>query len=218
MRTKIALGLAGVLLAGGLASCSSSSSSGPIAEFGGTGSANGLLGDELTPATNEPALTLAEGTGGTYRLLPKTAGKVTLVYFGYTHCPDICPTFMADIAEAIRQSTPTVQAKVAVVFISVDPKRDSAVVIKKWLSHFSPNFIGLRGPITQIIAAQKELGVPSSKVLPHSKNGYTVEHSAELLAFTPDRKAHVVYTDGPSTISDLKHDLAILTTDKAYGA
>jgi hypothetical protein len=60
------------------------------------------------------------------------------------------------------------------------------------------------------------MGVPASRVKPHSKHGYTVEHSAELLAYTPDRVGHVLYTEGPTTISDLRHDLAILTTSTAY--
>lgn len=151
-------------------------------------------------------------------LLRRTKGHVTLLYFGYTHCPDICPTIMADTAQAIRQSSPAVRAKVGVVFISVDPKRDTDPVLRHWLDHFNPSFVGLRGSINEVIKAQRELGVPLSKVT-HGKNQkYTVQHSAELLAFTPDHKAHLLYLDGPTTISDLQHDLAILTTDKAWGA
>jgi protein SCO1/2 len=207
-----------VLLVAALAAACGSSGPQPLAIVHGGTNANGLLGDMLQPPTREPSFTLEDTAGKTYNLRQETAGKVTLVYFGYTHCPDICPTFMADIAQALRESTPAVRAKVAVAFVSVDPRRDSTTVIRKWLNHFNPAFIGLRGTIRQIIAVQRELGVPVSRVLPHSKHGYTVEHSAELLAFTPDHLAHILYTEGPTTISDLRHDLAALTTDKTWGA
>ncbi|HVT21360.1 MAG TPA: SCO family protein [Mycobacteriales bacterium] len=172
----------------------------------------------LSPPTTEPAVVLDDTASRPYHLIRAARGKVVLVYFGYTHCPDICPTMMADVAQALRESSAAVRADVDVVFISVDPVRDTPRVIRHWLDHFNPAFVGLRGSIGRVIAIQKAMGVPVSKVAPHSKHGYTVAHSAELLAFTPDHEAHVVYTDGPTTISDLRHDLATLTTDKAYGA
>lgn len=206
-----------LLLVAALATGCQSSSKQPLAVID-QGPATVLRGDMLQPPTHEPSVALEGVAGKPFVLRKDTAGKVTLVYFGYTHCPDICPTFMADIAQALRESTATVRSHVDVVFISVDPRRDSTTVIKKWLDHFNPSFIGLRGSIRQIIAVQHAMEVPASRVLPHSKHGYTVEHSAELLAFTPDHLAHLLYTEGPTTISDLRHDLAILTTDKAYGA
>lgn len=177
-----------------------------------------LRGDVLVPATKEPAIALTDTGGASYDLSDQTRGQVVLVYFGYTHCPDVCPTIMADVAQALRQSSPAVRSKVSVVFISVDPKRDTLPVLRRWLDNFNPDFIGLRGPIRKIIAIQRAADVPVSKVNPHSKHGYDVEHSAELLAFTPDRLAHVLYTDGPSTIADLTHDLAILAADQKYAA
>lgn len=184
---------------------------------GGSG-AHGLRGDVLSPPTTEPAVVLDDTTGRPYHLIQATRGKVVLVYFGYTHCPDICPTMMADVAQALRESSAAVRADVDVVFITVDPVRDTPRVIRRWLDNFNPAFVGLRGSIGRVIAIQRAMGVPVSKVAPHSKHGYTVAHSAELLAFTPDHEAHVLYTDGPTTISDLRHDLATLATDKAYGA
>ena len=101
----------------------------------------------------------------------------------------------------------------AVVFVTVDPHRDSAPVLRHWLDDFNPAFVGLRGSLRQIIAAQRAAGLPVSKV---SKDGKTVEHSAEVLAYTPDGKAHVLYPEGPSTIDDLRHDLPILTRDQGF--
>ena len=212
MRARHAAAL--VLLAA-VTACSSGAKQ-PLAIVDPGASASDLRGAVLQPPTREPAVVLEDTSGHRFNLRQQTAGKVTLVYFGYTHCPDICPTFMADVAQALRESTPAVRSHVAVAFVSTDPGRDSAKVIRRWLDNFNSDFIGLRGSIHQIIAVQRAMDVPASRVRPHTKHGYTVEHSAELLAFTPDRVAHVLYTEGPSTISDLRHDLAILTTSKAY--
>ncbi|HTR71028.1 MAG TPA: SCO family protein [Mycobacteriales bacterium] len=200
----------------GLVGCSSASR--PLAELSGTGNPAALRGDVLNPPTVAAAIDLPSDLGGRYDLARSTHDRITLVYFGYTHCPDVCPTIMADTAQALRESSPTVRSKVTVVFVTVDPKRDTMPVLRRWLAHFNPAFVGLRGTIAQVIEAQRTLDVPVSKVTPRSKNGYTVQHSAELLAFTPDGKAHVLYTDGPTMISDLRHDLAILASDKSYGA
>ena len=190
----------------------------PVAIVDGATSSGTLAGDLLQPPAREPALALEDTENKSYDLRKATAGKIVLVYFGYTHCPDVCPTFMADIAQALRESTATVRSHVAVVFISVDPKRDSATVIRRWLDHFNQTFVGLRGSIRQIIAVQHAMAVPVSQVRPHSKHGYTVEHSAELLAFSPDHKAHVLYLEGPTTISDLRHDLGVMVATKMWGA
>ena len=211
---RICCGL--VLAMTSLAACGSSST--PLAQVSGGTALAGLRGDVLKPSTKEPLIDLRDTSGAMYNVATRDADKTTLLYFGYTNCPDICPHFMADIAAALRESSSAVRSRVTVVFISVDPRRDTLPVIRRWLNHFNSTFVGLRAPIQQVIKIQKAVGVPVSKVDPHSKNGYTVQHSAELLAFTPDKQAHVVYTDGPSTISDLQHDLGILTTDKALGA
>jgi protein SCO1/2 len=174
-----------------------------------------LLGGVLRPANVEPDLTLTDTAGRAYNVKARNAGKVTLLYFGYTHCPDVCPTTMADIAQALRESPAAVRRQVTVIFVTVDPHRDSGRVVRHWLDNFSPDFIGLRGSLPEVIAAQRAAHLPVSKV---SKNGKTVEHSAEVVAYTPDAKAHVIYFDGPSTIGDLRHDLPILVSGQGYAA
>jgi protein SCO1/2 len=173
-----------------------------------------LHGGVLRPADAEPPLTLTDTSGSSYDIVARNVGKVTLVYFGYTHCPDICPTTMADIAQALRQSPPSVRQQVSVVFVTVDPARDKPAVLRKWLDHFNPRFVGLRGPLPAVVRAQRLSHLPVSKV---SRNGKTVEHSAEILAYTPDRLAHVIYFEGPSTIDDLTHDLPILVRGHGFG-
>jgi protein SCO1 len=173
-----------------------------------------IYGGFLQPANLEPATTLIDTAGRRYDIKARNVGKVTLVYFGYTHCPDVCPTTMADIAEALRQSAPDIRRNVTVVFVTVDPSRDTSPVLRRWLDGFDRSFVGLRGTLPQVVAAQRAANLPVSKV---SRNGRTVEHSAEVLAYTPDGEDHVIYNEGPSTISDLRHDLPILVHDRGFG-
>jgi len=172
-----------------------------------------LHGGVLRPADVEPPITLTDTSGASYNIVARNPHNVTLVYFGYTHCPDVCPTTMADIAQALRQTTAAVRSHVTVVFATVDPTRDTLPVLRHWLDGFNPAFVGLRGSLRSVIKAQHAAGLPASKV---SKNGKTVEHSAEVLAYTPDHLAHVIYFEGPSTIDDLTHDLPILVNDPGF--
>jgi protein SCO1 len=207
-----AVGVAGILtLATGCGGAAHALDSGA----GATATLEGELlhGGVLSPADAEPAITLTDTSGASYDVATRNRAQVTLVYFGYTHCPDVCPTTMADIATALRQSSPQVRRKVTVVFVTVDPYRDSLPVLRGWLDNFSRSFVGLRGSLHHVIAVQEAAGLPPSKV---AKNGKTVEHSAEVLAYTPDRQAHVIYFEGPSTIDDLRHDLPILVNDHGY--
>jgi protein SCO1/2 len=219
--SRLRRGLALGLLAATLAACGgggSSPSSAPVAVLdggGGTLAPTALRGDPLSPPTSLPHIVLTDTSGHRYDVAAQQHGRVLLMYFGYTHCPDLCPLFMADIASAVRQLPASVQKQVTVDFVSVDPKRDTLSVIRRWLDHFSRRFVGLRGGIHQVIAAQRALQIPVSKVDPHAKQGYTVEHSAELLVFDPDHEAHVAYTVGPDTIGDLTHDLPLLVDGKA---
>jgi protein SCO1 len=205
-RASVAAALAGVaLLVGG---CGGQTA-------GTTAVSEGALldGGVLHPADTEPPITLTDTSGASYDVEARNTNRVTLIYFGYTHCPDVCPTTMADLATALRQSSAAVRADVTVIFVTVDPHRDSLPVVRHWLNNFSSTFVGLRGSLRAVIADQEAAGLPASKVF---KNGRTVEHSAEVLAFTPDHLIHVLYTEGPTTISDLRHDLPILVRDKGF--
>jgi protein SCO1/2 len=203
---------AGLLVAG----CSTSTGSHARADhLNAEQEALSLHSGVLRPPNREPRLVLEDTQGVSYDVKAHGAGKTTLVYFGYTHCPDVCPTTMADIAQALRSVTPAVRAKVSVAFVSVDPHRDSRSVIRAWLDNFNPAFIGLRGPLRTIIAAQRAAHLPVSKVSPGGKE---VEHAAQVLVYTPDRLEHSYFAEGPSTIEDLEHDLPILATGSGFGA
>jgi protein SCO1/2 len=122
---------------------------------------------------------------------------------------------MADLAQALRESSAAVRRQVDVVFVTVDPHRDRLPVLRRWLDNFNRGFVGLRGSLRKVVAAQRAAGLPVSKV---ERDGTTVEHAAQVIAYTPDHVAHVLYFDGPSTVDDLRHDLPILTSAVAYGS
>ncbi|MGI8868273.1 MAG: SCO family protein [Mycobacteriales bacterium] len=168
----------------------------PLAELGPSSSANGLHGTSLNRPFLEPAVTLTDTAGKPFNLLTGTREKaITLVFFGYTHCSDVCPTTMADIAAALRRLKPTVRKRIATVFITTDPWRDKPAVIRSWLRPFDPSFIGLTGPFPLIQRAARQVAI--SVIEPKQRTGnYEVTHGAEVLVFTPDRLARLIYPPG----------------------
>ncbi|MFR9757844.1 SCO family protein [Streptomyces sp. TR06-5] len=156
----------------------------------------------------KPDLTLTDTRGETYDLVEETAGRPTLLYFGYTHCPDVCPLTMSNIAIAHSKLTAAQQKKLQVVFVTTDPKRDTPERLDKWLGMNDPSFIGLTGDFDTIQAGARSVGVhvePSYE----KKNGDIVStHGAQVLAFSPkDDKAHVVYTEQNVTVETLTEEL-----------
>ncbi|MEZ0092813.1 SCO family protein [Streptacidiphilus sp. EB129] len=154
----------------------------------------------------KPDVTLTDTTGKPYELAQRTAGKATLLYFGYTRCPDVCPTTMGDIAVAVSKLPKAQQQQLQVVFVTTDPARDTPAQLRTWLAAFNTDFVGLTGDITTIIAAAKSVGVAVEAPV----QGQEPVHGAQVLAYLPsDNKAHVLYTSGTSS-ADFAHDLPLL--------
>ncbi|WP_296613446.1 SCO family protein [Sphingomonas sp.] len=108
------------------------------------------------------------------------AGKYRIMYFGYTYCPDVCPTTAQTIGAAMRlldKSDPAVSAKVVPVFVTVDPERDTPAVVKQFVRAFYPRFVGLTGSVAAIDSVKTEYGVFASKGKTTPNGGYLVEHS-----------------------------------------
>lgn len=163
----------------------------------------------LDPPIAKPVLNLVDTSGRAYDLQARTQGRLTLLYFGYTHCPDECPTTMADIAIALKQLA-GVRARTTVVFVTTDPARDSPAVLKKWLAHYpGVGFVGLTGPIKTIYAAADKVGVPLEVPKRKADGSYVVNHGTQVLAFGTDGKAHAVFT-AQSSSDDYAHDLPLL--------
>jgi len=122
---------------------------------------------------------------GKPRSLADFKGKVAVVFFGYTQCPDVCPTTMADLA-AIKKSLGAEGDKVQGVFVSVDPDRDTPEVLKAYMANFDPSFIALRGTPEQTKAAAQEFKVFYAKVPGKTPGSYTMDHTAGSYVFDAD--------------------------------
>ncbi|MEC3995581.1 SCO family protein [Actinacidiphila sp. DG2A-62] len=155
----------------------------------------------------KPNLVLTDNHGKPYDLVKQTAGHPVLLYFGYTHCPDVCPTTMSDIALAKSKLSAADQAALRVVFVSSDPERDTPARLNAWLGAMDKSFIGLTGKFATIQAAARSVGVGISPPVKEKDGSVTVQHGAEVLAFWPkDDKAHVLYLSG-TTAAQYQHDL-----------
>jgi protein SCO1/2 len=116
---------------------------------------------------------------------------VVLLYFGYTSCGDACPTTMATLANALRQLGPKA-ARVRVLFVTVDPRRDSAAVLRRYLGNFGPEFIGLRGDTSQLTALIKRYRVAYHYEQPDKYGNYVVDHSSAIFIFGPRGRARLL--------------------------
>ena len=147
---------------------------------------------------------------GKLRTLDDFKGKVTVLFFGYTQCPDVCPTTMAELAE-VKKSLGPDGDRLQGVFVTIDPERDTPEVLKGYMANFDPSFIALRGNPEQTAAAAKEFKVFYAKVPGKTPGSYTMDHTAA--SYVLDRNAKlrlfVRYGSGtPALAADLK---ALLT-------
>lgn len=165
----------------------------------------GYRGVVLEPPLEKPEFTLTDTDGRPYDFAAETEGKLALVFVGYTHCPDVCPVHMANLAAVLKQM-PQVEARSEVVFISADPERDTPERIREWLDTFSPRFVGLRGTPEEVHRVERALNLPRSVVPEDGGNEYAVGHAGQVIAFSPDGVARVVYPFGTRQ-TDYAHDL-----------
>ena len=182
------------------ASCASSSASeaGPL----------GLQGVELVEPTDRPDFRLVDTEGEPFDFAARTGGELTLMYFGYTECPDICPVHLAQLAEVLERPA---MPDATVVFVSVDPARDTPEVIRSFLDRFDDRFIGLTGTIPDLVTAQEAVGVVPAQIdgSGNPEDGYLVGHAGQLFAYAPDDRGYVVYPFGTRQ-TQLVHDLPLL--------
>lgn len=153
-------------------------------------------GIALDSPIERPDFRLTATDGTTFDFRRDTEGRLALLFFGYTHCPDICPVHMTNLAAVLRQLPYDARSRVAVVFVSTDPERDTGPRIREWLDAMDPTFIGLRGTIDEVNAVQRAVGLPPAQAGPETGDGYAVGHAAQILAFPPDRPARMAYPFG----------------------
>ncbi|WP_330289459.1 SCO family protein [Streptomyces sp. NBC_00576] len=155
----------------------------------------------------KPDLVLTDTQGKPYDFRAETKGRPTLVYFGYTNCPDVCPLTMSNIAVAKKQLSKADQDKLRIVFVTTDPKRDTPAALGKWLKGIDPQVVGLTGDFATIQAGARTLGIsiePTSK----NKNGKTISmHGTQVIAFSPKTDGGYVLYGEDATVDDYIKDL-----------
>jgi protein SCO1/2 len=214
VRSPLRPALAALLLAAGLAlgGCGTATvgaghdhSAGAPASV--EGSADVYAGLDLAEPYRRPSFTLTDTTGASFDFHQQTKGTPTLLFFGYTNCPDVCPTTMADIAVALRGLDAALVDKLQVVFVTTDPKRDTPAVLGEYLARFDADlpkrFIGLTGDQAAIDQAQLSTGVPLAE-----EDGRL--HSSLLLLYGTDDEARVAF-DAGNTSRDIAADLRRVT-------
>lgn len=220
MRTPLKLGAAALTAACALAlaGCGSGGSGSDAADAAAQVSAparHSGAGVVLDTPFPKPHVVLTDNHNKPFDLVKQTAGHPVLLYFGYTHCPDVCPTTMSDIALAESKLPAADQAALRVVFVTSDPERDTPARLDAWLGAIDHRFIGLTGSFPTIQAAARSVGVGISAPVKEKDGSVTVEHGAEVLAFWPaDDKAHVLYMAG-TTAEQYGHDLPRIIRSEA---
>ena len=160
---------------------------------------------DITGAAYAKTLSLPDVNGQT-RTLADFNGKVAIVFFGFAQCPDVCPSTLAEIAE-VRAKLGAAGAKVQPVFVTVDPERDTAPVLKEYVRSFGEDVVALRGTLEQTQAAAREFKVFFMKVPGKTEGSYTVDHTAGSFVFDPKGQVRlfVRYGGGADALaSDLK--------------
>lgn len=208
-RGHSALLLLAGLLALGLSACGGSDGGAGDAPVGPTGYQAAML----APPKMKPALVLTDTSGQPFDLQNETEGFVTLLFVGYTNCPDICPIHMSQVATALESMPAEEVDKVKVVFITSDPARDTAEALRKWLDHFDPAFIGLVPSEGQLDEVTSALTMNPIQTHDLGDGRYAVDHAAYILAFgANDNMARLGFLGGmPQEVYD--HDIPKLVRD-----
>jgi len=198
------------LAAVGLAGCGSSDDGpGKVASVGERpgGYAAGTQLDDVWTLPDTPLT----GSDGSSTSLAKAASTVTLVFFGYTHCPDVCTGILADLSSAVQRLEPAAAEKVAVLFVTTDPARDTPEVMQQYLARIDEKFLGLTGELSDISAIAKTMGIAIEQGTKLPSGGYEIEHGSQVIGFGSTKKAQVLWTEG-TTVANYKDDIALLVS------
>jgi protein SCO1/2 len=208
-RRFISITAAGVLALGSLAGCASSTSSAaPVAQITQLGPTSAYNGFVLAKAYSLPTGTFSSSDGGATAIKAPAKGDLTLVFYGFTHCTDDCPTTVADISAAWRGLPAAEQKRITFDLVTTDPWRDTTSVMKTWLGRFNlPSSQGLTASWDVIHDSGSAVGVDVEK--PTSFAGdYQVTHGLQVLGYTSDGKAHIEWLVEQLTVDQLRADFA----------
>jgi len=166
-----------------------------------------FVGTDISSVRMDTAFSLKD-FNGRIRTLEDFKGKVVVLFFGFTHCPDICPTTLTDLKKTMVLLKDKASA-VQVIFITLDPARDTEDVLKKFIPTFNSSFLGLTGTESDIDKVANQLKIFNKKVNDGSKAGYTIDHSAGL--YVIDKKGSIkLHISNGQKPEDLAIDLAKL--------
>jgi protein SCO1/2 len=195
----ILVGTAGLLLAGCQRSGDSSdAAAAPKASFKGI---------DITGAEYARELNLTDADGKP-RQLADFKGKVTVVFFGFTQCPDVCPTTLLELAQ-VKKALGADGDRVQGIFVTVDPERDTAEVLKAYVGSFDAGFVALRGTPEETQAAAKNFKVFYAKVAGKTPTSYSIDHTAGSYVFDPQGRVRL-FTRYGTGAEALTHDLKLL--------
>lgn len=191
-----------------LAACGKRGGDAQDSDVFSTAAASGFRGVITAPPREKPDFTLTDVNGAPFNFRQATAGKVTLLFFGYTHCPDVCPLHVANVAAVLRKLPFEEREAIRFVFVTTDPARDTAARLKEWLGSFDSTFIGLRGSVDEVNRILYGLRMPPIQQadVPAGTTEYEVGHAAQVLAFGLDGLSRLEYPFGIRQ-EDWAHDL-----------
>ena len=165
---------------------------------------------EPYPQAAEISLTKADGT--TFQL-SQMRGRIVLLFFGYTSCPDVCPTTLAELNQALAKLSEEDAGRVQVVFVTVDPERDTPERTQIYVNNFNSNFIGLSGTESELSAVWHGYGVFRQIVEGSSAAGYLVDHTARVTLIDGNGNLRISFSfDTP--VEDIVHDLKLILKEK----
>ncbi|GHC36203.1 SCO family protein [Streptomyces cinnamoneus] len=201
MRTKFVGAALAAAAALTLTACGGSGDSGdkPVADVSAEPAKTGAI--VLDSPKAKPDLVLTDTSEKKYELVKETKGRPVLLYFGYTYCPDVCSTVVADIAAAEKKLSKDDQDKLQVVFVTTDPERDTPKRMREWLdAQGGQDIVGLTGDFATIQAAAKPLGILVEPAKKEKDGSVTVSHGAEVVGFSPkDDGGHWIYTSSTTS-------------------
>jgi protein SCO1/2 len=162
------------------------------------GDAQAFTGAVLDQPYRVAGTTLTDTDGQPFSLTQDTDARLTLVFFGYTHCPDICGIVMSSLASAVTRLDDGDQKQVQVVFVTTDPARDDQQTLRRYLDSYNPDFLGLTGSLKDIVTVGDSVHVPIEKGQKLASGGYEVVHGTTVIAIDHSNEVPVVWTEGTS--------------------
>ncbi len=168
-------------------------------------------GGEISPAAAAPALDLTDQNGAPFTLAQEN-GTVSLIYFGYTTCPDLCPTTLNDFT-IVKDDLGDAAEQVDFIMVTFDPERDTQARMKEYLNFFDPDFVGLRGDDAQTQQFLQDYGVTIKRVeYPNSSTGYLIDHTALIYVIDKEGRLRLTYPYGTDPLM-IAEDVQHLTTE-----